>query len=352
MARLTYLDLVNEVDSFPSPTLHPIQHAERTSTLHAFIAGSHTLGYVLPSVVAALQEANEPHWTITPKSISIAGDTVEERSANMAATLKKWREQGRFQVCSGKGWRNELYSVYCPGGALYLTMERSGTPLFGVVSYGVHMTAYVPATENTPLRIWTPTRNITKSTYGGMLDNTVAGGIASGMSVFDTLVKESEEEPSLPPALVQKAKAVGAVSYFYERDARAGGETGLLQPEVQYVYDLEVGEDVVPAPCDDEVQDFHLMSLDEVCVLGVRWKGVMLMGTTGQGGAGKGKLQAELRIRSHCTPLLFHPPSWRHQLTTQDFFVRHGIITPANEPSYIEIVSRLHRELEFPLRAE
>jgi 8-oxo-dGTP pyrophosphatase MutT (NUDIX family) len=268
MARLTFLDLVNEVDSFPSPTRNPIQHAERTSTLHAFTAGSHKLGYVLPTVVAALRELNEPHWIITPTSISIAGATVEERSANMAVTLNKWREQGRFQVCSGKSWRNELYSVYCPGGVLYLRMERSATPLFGVVSYGVHMTAYVPATENTQMRFWTPTRNITKSTYGGMLDNTVAGGIASGMSAFDTLVKESEEEASLPPALVQKAKAVGAVSYFYIRDARAGGETGLLQPEVQYVYDLEVGEDVVPAPCDDEVQDFQLMTVDEVCVLG------------------------------------------------------------------------------------
>ncbi|KAA8900504.1 NUDIX hydrolase domain-like protein [Sphaerosporella brunnea] len=308
----TYLDLVNEVDSFPSPTLSPIQHAERTSNLHLFTAGSHTLGYVLPSVVAALQEANEPHWTITPTSISIEGDTVEKRSKNMAATLERWRANGKFQVCS-KGWRNELYSVYSPTGVLYLRMERSGTPLFGLV----HMTAYVPATETQPLRIWTPRRNITKSTYGGMLDNTVAGGISSGMSVFDTLVKESEEEASLPAELVSKAKAVGVVSYLYVRDSRAGGETGLLQPEVQYVYDLEVGEDVVPAPCDDEVQDFHLMPLDEV----------------------KEEL-AKGSFKPNCAYVLI------------DFFVRHGIITPANEPNYIEIVSRLHRELEFPLRAE
>jgi hypothetical protein len=75
------------------------------------------------------------------------------------------------------------------------------------------------------------------------------------------------------------------------------------------------------------------------------------MGITGQGGAGKGKLQAELRIRSHCTYIPFFCTP--HQLTTaQYFFVRHGIITPANKPNYIEIVSRLHCELEFPLRAE
>jgi len=33
----------------------------------------------------------------------------------------------------------------------------------------------------------------------------------------------------------------------------------------------------------------------------------------------------------------------------QDFFIRHGIITPENEPNYVEISSRIHRTLEFPL---
>lgn len=132
------------------------------------------------------------------------------------------------------------------------------------------MTAYVPpspAADSMQLRIWTPRRTPTKSTYGGMLDNTVAGGIAAGMGVRETLVKESAEEASLPASLVAGARAVGAVSYFYERDARAGGETGLLQPEVQYVYDLEVDDSVVPRPSDDEVTDFCLMTVDQVRVL-------------------------------------------------------------------------------------
>lgn len=44
----------------------------------------------------------------------------------------------------------------------------------------------------------------------------------------------------------------------------AGGEEGLFQPEVQYVYDLEVGNDVIPKPCDDEVQEFQLMDVGQV----------------------------------------------------------------------------------------
>jgi len=88
----------------------------------------------------------------------------------------------------------------------------------------------------------------------------------------------------------------------------------LLQPEVQYCYDLEVGEDVVPQPCDDEVQDFHLLTIDEV----------------------KGEL-ANGNFKPNCSLVLI------------DFLIRHNIITPENEPNYIELTSRIHRALEFPL---
>lgn len=99
-----------------------------------------------------------------------------------------------------------------------------------------------------------------------MLDNTVAGGIGDGASAWETLLKEAHEEASLPESLLTThAKPAGAVSYYYIRDARAGGETGFHQPEVQYVYDLEVGEDVVPAPNDDEVQEFKLWDVEKVC---------------------------------------------------------------------------------------
>jgi hypothetical protein len=32
-----------------------------------------------------------------------------------------------------------------------------------------------------------------------------------------------------------------------------------------------------------------------------------------------------------------------------DFFIRHGILTKDNEKDYDEIVSRIHRELDFPV---
>ena len=47
------------------------------------------------------------------------------------------------------------------------------------------------------------------------MDNSVAGGIPSGMSKFEALVKESMEEASIEENIVRThAKCAGAVSYY------------------------------------------------------------------------------------------------------------------------------------------
>jgi len=53
------------------------------------------------------------------------------------------------------------------------------------------------------------------ASWPGYLDNTIAGGIPSGMGVFESLVKESMEEASIDESIIKAhAKAVGAISYF------------------------------------------------------------------------------------------------------------------------------------------
>ena len=268
---------------------------------------------MLPSTVEALRWPE--HWAIDPHArtvtiSSLAGDDATKRSLLVARTMAKARDDGLFRVL--KGWRNELYPVYGPDGELLLDIERAASPLFGIVTYGVHMTAYVRAKEG--IKLWIPRRAKNKQTYGGMLDNTVAGGISTGEEPFESLVREASEEASLPEDLVRRGvRAAGTVTYFYVRDERAGGEIGLLQPECQYVYDLEIGDEVLPKPGDNEVEDFYLWTVEEV-----------------QRALARGE------FKPNCALVLL------------DFFVRHGILTQGNEKDYIEIVSRLHRRLEFP----
>jgi 8-oxo-dGTP pyrophosphatase MutT (NUDIX family) len=310
---LTNLDLVNQTDAFPYPDANTDNYLTRINTYYQLrVAGyNYALGYMLPSVVELFR--NIPSWEIDDDARILyltAGTTASERSKAVETTLLAMRETGHFKVLNK--WRGELYAVYGVGKELLFNVERSASCLFGVVTYGVHLTAYTR--KDGELRIWTPRRAKSKQTYGGMLDNAVAGGIASGEAPFESLVRECAEEASLQEDLVRsKAKACGTVTYWYVRDERAGGETGLMQPEVQYVYDLELPEDTIPKPGDDEVEEFYLWGVEEV---------------------------QEAMRNGHFKP--------NCALVVLDFFVRHGILTTENERDYIDIVSRLHRKLEFP----
>lgn len=165
-------------------------------------------------------------------------------------------------------------------------------------------------------KMWIPRRSYKKQTYGGLLDNTVAGGIASGESPFESMVREADEEASLPETLVRaNAKDVGMVTYIYVRESRAGGENGLVQPEVQYVYDLELPKDVIPQPKDGEVEEFYLWTVEKVQGALKNWE-----------------------FKPNCA------------LCVLDFFVRHGVLTGENESDLEEIKRRCHREMLFPTK--
>ncbi|KAL9001771.1 MAG: hypothetical protein Q9188_005263 [Gyalolechia gomerana] len=308
------LDLVNECDNFPYYDDDPEAYDKLVSSYYKFfVLGSRrAVGYVLPSVVEKMPWGKQ--WVVDydkkrlfPYIEGLQPEKFAEQSQVIAETLLRAKENGTFEVL--KKWRNELYTIH--GADELIKMERSGSPLFGIVTYGVHMTTYVNTKDG--MKIWVPKRAKGK-TYGGLLDNTVAGGIATGENPFESIVREAAEEASFPEDLVRSTvQTCGTISYFSFRDERAGGEAGLLQPEVQFVYDMEVGEDVVPKPCDDEVKDFRLWTVAEV--------------------------QEALSKR------MFKPNCALYLL---DFFIRHGILTPQNEENYVEIVSRLHRKLPFP----
>jgi 8-oxo-dGTP pyrophosphatase MutT (NUDIX family) len=237
----------------------------------------------------------------------------EERNKRVAATVAYWRTNKDFKVLGG--WRDELYPVFGPKNELLYNIERSASALFGVVTYGVHMTAYVRSPESSHgIKIWIPRRAAGKQTYAGMLDNTVAGGMATGEDPLGCLIREAEEEASLPRDLVEKSSTShGTITYIQISTPEATGEVGLIQPECQYVYDLELPAGMIPKPNDSEVQEFYLWDVGEV-----------------QEHMAKGE------FKPNCALLML------------DFFIRHSILTPENERYYEEIKSRIHRNLEFP----
>ena len=61
------------------------------------------------------------------------------------------------------------------------------------------------------------------------------------------MVKECEEEASVPHELAQRARSVGAVSYATVSDAG-------YKPDVLFCYDLRLPDSFVPKPMDGEVR--------------------------------------------------------------------------------------------------
>lgn len=162
-------------------------------------------------------------------------------------------------------------------------------------------------------KVWVPRRSKQKETYGGMLDNTVAGGIASGEDPFESLIREADEEASLPSDFVrEKAETVGTVTYAYVREERAGGESGVVQPECQYLWDLELPRDIVPLPKDGEVEEFYAWTVEET-----------------QRALERGEFKPNCAV------------------VTVNFFLRRGVIKEGSE-GFEETRRRVHRGLEFP----
>ena len=322
------LDIVNDCDRFgsyieynfaancdgtrfPYYESDPNKYSELLSTCYRFrLHGSPLVGYIPQWVVKQMPWGDG--WLVDheQKLVSPLTDhsSVESQNSLLKNTLERARDLESFKVL--RRWRNELYPVI--GMSSEISMERAGSALFGINTYAAHMTAYIR--DGNHIKIWVPRRASNKATYGGMLDNTVAGGLGSGEKPMECLVREAEEEASLPEDLIrQHAKPCGTVSYFMIRDSKAGGETDLLQPECNFIYDLELSADIVPRPNDNEVEDFQLWSVEKVQ-----------------------EAIAEGQFKPNCAAILL------------DFFIRHGILTPANEDNYAEIVSRLHRKLPFP----
>jgi hypothetical protein len=110
-------------------------------------------------------------------------DSPAKRTAAMKEICERWRDSGLFSdVCGPKKWRNEMYPIYADPFGVHdhpdqatvgaplnyvFEMERSACGLFGVITYGVHMTIYEDDMDERgrkTIRVWVPTRALTKPT--------------------------------------------------------------------------------------------------------------------------------------------------------------------------------------------
>uniref|UniRef100_A0A1A8HVW1 Nudix hydrolase domain-containing protein n=3 Tax=Nothobranchius TaxID=28779 RepID=A0A1A8HVW1_NOTKU len=276
--------------------------SSRTRCLRFEIDGAQ-VGWVPPHVASLLrrhpQVFSPPHGGAVGLCPGL--DSYESRSEAVDAVLRSLRQEDSITCL--KGWRDEKYSVMpgCSDPPL-MWMERAATSLFGVKRYGVHINGYTVG-DSGEVSMWLARRSRTKQTYPGLLDNMAAGGLAAGVGIRHTLIKECQEEACIPSAIAATARPVSTVSYTYE------DEEGVF-PESQFVFDLQLPADFRPRVGDGEVLEFHLLPIEKV---------------------------KELLASDD-----FKPNS---AMVVLDFLIRHAFIEPDSEAFYQELVSGLHQTL-------
>ena len=171
----------------------------------------------------------------------------EDRSRVVNDFFARLRDEGVFSHTL-KGWRDETYSVFRDGfkSDVLFDIERAAVPILGCKSYGVHLNGFVRMSDGS-MKMWLGKRSLTKAKYPGYHDNVVAGGISSGYGVWDTLVKEADEEAGMGlEYLSGVAVPAGCISYTVVNQYGTS-------PEVEFVYDVELPQDFVPHNKDGEV---------------------------------------------------------------------------------------------------
>lgn len=250
-----------------------------------FSAAGRRVGWVRRELATRLADM---HPVLQLKRDGLALDeSLADHAARSAAMDAVVRDLERDGLVSGR--RDEFYPVAPHVGApALLQIERAAVAAFGIAACGVHMTGFVRRPDG--IHVWVPRRARGRSTYPGMLDNTVAGGQPAGIGIFENLIKECAEEASIPAGLARRALPVGSISYCME--APDG-----LKPDTQFCFDLELPEDFVPRPADGEVESFEL------------WPAARVMAT----------VRDTRAFKFNCNLVLI------------DFFLRHGLIA-ARDP--------------------
>lgn len=321
ITNFTYLNVINAVDSFPTDYQRLPLFKKNVFRLQSH--EGHDIGFVLRFFVSEMKNCCADSF----KKLFDLEDNVNilkfknlnfgERNSRMDDLSNQLKTKSSLKCI--QGWRNEKYPVYIAR-APYVLIERALAGAFGIVTYGVHINGYIVDEESGRLKFWIPRRSATKPTWPLMLDNMVAGGIGYPHGVFETVLKECMEEASLSKEhVMENIKSVGIASYFYFNSSMSKNkfenETSFITGEVEYLYDLKLPPDVIPQINDDEVEGFNLFTLHET-ITAIK----------------------NMKFKPNCA------------LVVVDFLIRHGYITPENEPNYMEIVCKIHRLLPFPTR--
>jgi hypothetical protein len=265
-----------------------------------FMVAKQHVGWVMPDFAVAL--ARFPHvFHVDDKAVTLQPRlrSFNTRSEAVAEVLATLRAEGLVP-----GWRNEAYPVaqsfYT---APLLQMERAATVLFGTLSYGVNLNGFVG--RGWAMKVWIAKRAESKPVDPGMMDLIVGGGQPMGISPWNNLMKECQEEAGMPRDIAEKAKPVGIITLL-------AVIRGHMRVGLQFNHDLELPDSFVPHNTDGEVEAFLLVPVSE--------------------------LIDRLKTADDF--------SYDVAVVLVDFLIRHGFVGPT-DPDFLELIAALRRPIPW-----
>jgi len=177
-------------------------------------------------------------------------DGIDLVAEQLAALARGLADRGLI------GFRGEDFDVRAdPDGEALGRLDRGALPMFGIWAEGVHLNGLVRRSDG--LFVWVARRAAHKALDPGLLDHIAAGGVPAGLTAWQTLIKEAEEEASIPAELARRAVPVATISYAMQRPE------GLRRDRLR-LYDLDLPEAFMPIAADGEVASFELWPIAQV----------------------------------------------------------------------------------------
>jgi hypothetical protein len=278
-----------------------LDHITRCNTwdpeaFRSFVVDGRRIGWVRHDT--ALAVADFPQcFAVSAARVTFAEglDTPAQRTEALAAVAPRLVDKGAVA-----GLRGETYAIKTAWlDDEVFRADRGLVPALGLKAYGVHLSGYVRRADG-GLDLWVGRRAADKATAPNKLDNLVAGGQPAGLSLRDNLLKEAAEEAAMSPVLANRAVSTGAITYCFADEAG-------LKPDTMYCYDIALPADFRPRNTDGEIAEFMLWPIETVL----------------------DRLRDSDDFKVNVTLVII------------DFAIRHGVITPDDEPAYESLLTGL-----------
>jgi 8-oxo-dGTP pyrophosphatase MutT (NUDIX family) len=209
------------------------------------------IGSVESDLLARLPDALQRGLVTPVRRDALGGWQVEgELTRSLHELAMLMRDAGLADV-----WRDEQLAVTDESGKVLGTVERAVVRPLGIATRAVHLLGY--AREG---RHWIQQRSFAKANDPGLLDTLVGGMVPASDSLSEALERETWEEAGLKLDQVEQLHRGGAITI---RSPSHSGFGGYIVEQIDW-YRCVLPDAVVPANQDGEVQEFRLMSADEV----------------------------------------------------------------------------------------